>query len=128
MSAAAVCPANMRRPEMHPTAAACSEAYSAAVPAKAAAMSAKASEVSATTTMPTATTTMPTATAAMSPAATAPSTAGVCLECEKRHDDKHHRGNANAGRQYQIHGAAGLGAPHRRSQLSLAIPPRTKSF
>src|SRR6266550_3107969 len=120
MSAAAVRPANMRRPEMHPTAAACPKTYSAAVPAKPAAMSAKASEVSATT--------MPTATAAMSPAATAPTTAGGCFECKKRHDDEHHRGNANAGRQYQIHGAAGLGAPHRRGQLSLAIPPRTKSF
>jgi hypothetical protein len=53
-------PANVRPPEMHP-AAACPEAYSAAVPAKPAAMSAKASEVSATT--------MPTATAAVSPAA-----------------------------------------------------------
>jgi hypothetical protein len=119
MGPADVRPANMRRPEMHP-AAACPEAYSAAVPAKPATMSAKASEVSATT--------MPTATAAMSPAATmptatAPATAGVCFECEKRHDDEQHRGNASASSQ----GAAGL-APHRRGQLSLAIPPRTKSF
>jgi hypothetical protein len=110
-------PADMRCPE--PTAAACSEAYSAAVPAKSAAMSAKASEVSATT--------MPTATAAMSPtatmpAATAPATAGVCFEGEKRHDDEQ-RGNASAGSQ----GAAGL-APHRRGRLSLGILPRTKSF
>jgi hypothetical protein len=112
-------PANVRRPEMHP-AAACPEAYSAAVPAKPAAMSAKASEVSATT--------MPTA--AMSPAATmpaaataAPATAGVCFEGEKRHDDEQHRGNASAG----SHGAAGL-VPHRRGRLSLGILPRTKSF
>jgi hypothetical protein len=107
---------DMRRPEMHPTAAACPEAYSAAVPAKPAAMSAKACEVSATT--------MPTATAAMSPAATA----GVCFECEKRHDDEQHRGHASAGRQHQLHGAAGLGAPHRRGRLSLGVSPRTKSF
>ena len=116
MCAAAVRPANMRRPEMHPTAAACPEAYSAAVPAKPAAMSAEACEVSATT--------MPTATAAMSPATTAPATAGVCFECEKRHGDQQRRGNANAGRQHQPYGAARLGAPHRRGRLS----PRTKSF
>ena len=106
MGATDVRPANMRRPEMHP-AAACPEAYSAAVPAKSAAMSAKASEVSATT--------MPTA--------TAPATAGVCFECEKRHDDEQHRGNASAG----SHGTAEL-APHRRGRLSLRILPRTKSF
>jgi hypothetical protein len=120
MSAAAVRPANMRRPEMHP-AAACPQAYSAAVPAKPAAMSAKASEVSATT--------MPAAAmspAAMSPAATMPAataTAGACFEGEKRHDDEQHRGNASAG----SHGAAGL-APHRRGRPSLGILPRTKSF
>ena len=122
MGAADVRPANMRRPEMHP-AAACPEAYSAAVPAKPAAMCAKASEVSATA--------MPTAAAAMSPAATmptAPATAGVCFECEKRYDDEHHRGHASASRQYQLHGAARLGAPHRRGRLSLGISPRTKSF
>jgi hypothetical protein len=119
MGPADVRPANMRRPEMHP-AAACPEA-SATVPAKPATMSAKASEVSATT--------MPTATAAMSPAAatmsaaTAPATAGVCFECEKRHDDEQHRGNASASSQ----GAAGL-APHRRGRLSLGIFPRTESF
>ena len=120
MCAADVRPASMRRPEMRP-AAACPEAYSTAVPAKSAAMSAKASEVSATT--------MPTATAAMSPAATMPAaTAGVCFECEKRYDDEHHRGHASASRQYQLHGAARLGAPHRRGRLSLGISPRTKSF
>jgi hypothetical protein len=117
MGPADVRPANMRRPEMHP-AAACPEA-SATVPAKPATMSAKASEVSATT--------MPTATAAMSPAATmsaATAPAGVCVECEKRHDDEQHRGNASASSQ----GAAGL-APHRRGRLSLGILPRTtKSF
>ena len=119
MGPADVRPANMRSPEMHP-AAACPEAYSAAVPAKPAATSAKASEVSATA--------VPTATAAMSPtatmsAATAPATAGVCFECEKRHDDEQHRGNASASSQ----GAAGL-APHRRGRLSLGILPRSKSF
>ena len=125
MGPADVRPANMRPADMRcpePTAAACPEAYSAAVPAKPAAMSAKASEVSATT--------MPTATAAMSPAATmaaatatATATAGVCFECEKRHDDEQHRGNASARSQ----GAAGL-APHRRGRLSLGILPRTESF
>src|SRR5262249_22283722 len=113
--AAAVRPTNMRPPEMHPTAAACPEAYSAAVPAKPAAVSA---------------TTMPTATAAMSPATmpAAPATASVSFECEKRHDDEQHHGNARAGRQHQPYGATGLGAPHRRGRLSLGVSPRTKSF
>jgi hypothetical protein len=129
MCAADVRPANMRRPEgMHPTTAACPEAYSAVVPAKPAAMPAKACAVS-TATMSTATMSP---TAAMSPAtATVPATttpAGVCFECEKRHDDEHHRGHASAGRQHQLHGAAGLGALHRRGRLSLAISPRMKSF
>jgi hypothetical protein len=111
--------AAMRRPEgMHPTAAACPEAYSAAVPAKAtvpsATVSAKACAVSAATM----------SAATMSAATPA---AGVCFECEKRHDDDHHRGHASAGRQYQLHGAVGLGAPHCRGQLSLATSPRTKS-
>ena len=75
----------------------------------AAAMSAKACAVSAATVS----------------AATA---ARVCFKCEKRHDEEQHRGNASAGRQYRTHGAAGLGAPHRRGRLSLGIPPRTKSF
>src|SRR5215813_1404942 len=96
--------ADMRRPE--PTAAACPEAYSAAVPAKPATVSAK-------------------AVAAAVPAATA--AAGVCFECE-RHDEEQHRGNGSAGRQHQLNGAAGLGAPHRRGRLSLGISPRTKSF
>jgi hypothetical protein len=130
MCAAYVRPANMRRPEMHPTAAACPEACSAAVPPKAAAT------VSAT--MPAKTCTVSSATmsaaamspAAMSPAATMPAAtaaAGVCIECEKRNDDEHHRGHARAGRQHQLHGAAGLGAPRRRGRLSLGVSPRTKS-
>src|SRR5262249_34815299 len=106
MCAAAVRPANMRRPEMHPTAAARPAAYSAAVPAKP---------------------TVPSATAAMSPAATMPAAtataataaAGVCFECEKGYDEEQHRGHASAGRQQQLHGAAGLGAPRRRGRLSL---------
>src|SRR5262245_10692341 len=122
MGPADVRPANMRPADMRcpePTAAACPEAYSAAVPAKPAALSAKASEVSATT--------MPTAT--MSPAATmAAATAGVCFECEKRHDDEQHRGHASASRQHYPHGAAGLDAPQHRGRLGLGIPPRTTSF
>ncbi len=64
--------------------------------------------------------------AATMPAAAA--AAGVCFECEKKHDEEQHRGNASAGRQYRTHGAAGLGTPHPRGRLSLGIPPRTKSF
>ena len=135
MCAATVRPANMRRPEgMHPTAAACPKAYSAVVPAKPAAMPAKACAVS-TATMSTATMS---AAAAMSAASMSPATAtvpaatatpaGVCFECEKRYDDEHHRGHASASRQYQLHGAARLGAPHRRGRLSLGMSPRTKSF
>src|SRR5438067_11788811 len=68
MCAAAVRPANMRRPDrMPPTAAACPEAYSAVVPAKPAAMPAKACAVS-TATMSTAT---------MSAASMSPATATV---------------------------------------------------
>jgi len=66
--------------------------------------------------------------AAMSPAAMSPAAAGVCFECEQGHDEKQHRGHASAGRQHQLHGAAGLGAPHRRGRLSLGVSPRTKSF
>jgi len=75
--AAAVRPANVRRPEMHPTA--------AAVPAKARAVSAA----------------MPSATmspAAMSPAAA--TAAGVCFECEQRHDEEQYRGHASTDRQH----------------------------
>src|SRR5262245_19732557 len=99
--AADVRPANMRRPEgMHPTAAACPEAYSAAVPAKA--------------TVPSATVSATMSAAAMSATTMSATTAaaGVCFKCEKRHDDEQHRGDASAGRQHQLHGAAGLGAPH----------------
>jgi hypothetical protein len=52
----------------------------------------------------------------------------VCFECEKRHDEEQHRGQASAGRQHQPHGAVGLGAPRRCGRLSLGILPRTKSF
>src|SRR5215470_5936100 len=98
MRAADARPANMRRTE-----------GSAAVPAKAAAMSAKACEVSAATvsaaaTMPASTTTMPASTTTM-PAASA--AAGVCLECEKRHDEEQYRGHTSTSRQHKPHGAAG---------------------
>jgi hypothetical protein len=85
-------------------------------------------------TMPAATmfATVPAATmaAAAVPAATvsAATALRVCFECEKRHDEEQHRGQASAGRQHQPHGAAGLGAPHRCGRLSLGILPRTKSF
>jgi hypothetical protein len=78
MRAADARPANMRRTE-----------GPAVVPAKPAAMSAKACEVPATTVS---------ASAATMPAATA--AAGVCLECEKRHDEEQYRGHASAGRQH----------------------------
>jgi len=78
MRAADARPANMRRTE-----------GSAAVPAKPAAMSAKACEVS-TATVPASTATVPAASAA----------AGVCLECEKRHDEDQYRGHASASRQH----------------------------
>ena len=117
MRAADARPANMRRPERtHSTAAACPEAYSAAVPAKPA-------EVSAATSA--ATVSAATSAATVSAATSA---AGVCFECEKRHDEEQHRGQASAGRQHQPHGAAGLGAPHRCGWLSLGDLPRTKSF
>jgi hypothetical protein len=109
------------------TAAASPEAYSAAVPAKATVPSAT---MSPATMSPAAMSSAAMSSAAMSSAAmsSAATAAGVCFECEKRHDDEHHRGHASAGRQHQLHGAAALGAPHRRGQLSLAISPRTKSF
>jgi hypothetical protein len=64
------------------------------------------------------------------PAATvsAATTLRVCFECEKRHDEEQHRGQASAGRQRQPHGAVGLRAPHRCGRLRLGILPRTKSF
>ena len=75
--------------------------------------------------------TVPTAavsTAAVSTAAVSAAAAGICFECEKRHDEEQHRGNASAGRQHRTHGTAGLGTPHRRGWLTVGIPPRTKSF
>ena len=66
-------PADMRRPE--PTTA-CPEAYSAAVPAKPAEMAA-ATVAAKTVAATVSTATVPTATAA----------AGVCFECDKRHDE-----------------------------------------
>jgi len=97
-----------------------------------AAMSDKACPVPAATmfgTMPAATmfATVPAAT--MAAATVSAATAlRVCFECEKRHDEEQHRGQASAGRQHQPHGAVGLGAPQRCGRLSLGILPRTKSF
>jgi hypothetical protein len=76
-------------------------------------------------TMPAAAVSAATVSAATVSAATA---LRVCFECEKRHDEEQHRGQASAGRQHQPHGAVGLGAPHRCGRLSLGILPRTKSF
>jgi N-methylhydantoinase B/oxoprolinase/acetone carboxylase alpha subunit len=84
MRAADAPPANMRRTE-----------GSAVVPAKPAAMSAKAREVSAATVSAAATMS---ASAATMPAASA--AAGVCLECEKRHDEEQYRDHASASRQH----------------------------
>ena len=83
MRAADARPANMRRAE-----------GTAAVPAKPAAMSAKAREVSAATVSAAATMS---ASRATMPAAAA---AGVCLDCEKRHDEEQDRGHASASRQH----------------------------
>src|SRR5262249_26448321 len=110
-------PADMRRPE--PTAA-CPEAYSAAVSAKPAEMAAAVAAKSVAATVSTAT-----VSAAVS---TATATAGVCFQCDKRHDEEQRRAHATAGRQPRPHGAAGLVAPHARGGLSLGIPPRTKSL
>src|SRR5215470_2721982 len=124
MRAADARPANMRSADMRrpePTAAACPEAYSAAVSAKPAEMAAAAvAAKSVATAVSTAT-----VSAAVS---TATATAGVCFECDKRHDEEQHRGHASAARQHRPHGAAGLVAPHARGRLSLGIPPRTKSL
>jgi hypothetical protein len=81
-------------------------------------------------TMPAATVSTATVSAAAVPAATvsAATALRVCFECEKRHDEEQHRGQASAGRQHQPHGAVGLGAPRRCGRLSLGILPRTKSF
>src|SRR5215471_3708175 len=124
MRAADARPANMRSADMRrpePTAAACPEAYSAAVstkPAEMAAAAVAAKSVAATVSAATVSAAVSTATAA----------AGVCFECDKRHDEEQHRGHASAGRQHRPHGAAGLGAPHRCGRPSLGIPPRTKSL
>jgi len=126
MCATAVRSANMRRPEgMHPTAATC--------PPKPAAMSAKACAVSSATVSAAAMSAAAMSAAAMSPAtmpaaAAATPAAGVCFEREKRHDQEQHRDHAGAGRQHQLHGAAGLGPLHRWGRLNLGISPRTKSF
>jgi len=134
MRAADARPANMRSADMRrpePTAAACPEAYSAAVSAKPAEMAAAAvaaksvAATVSTATVSTATVSTATVSTAVS---TATAAAGVCFECDKRHDEEQHRGHANAGRQHRPHGAAGLGAPHRCGRLSLGIPPRTKSL
>jgi hypothetical protein len=124
MRAADARPANMRSADMRrpePTAAACPEAYSAAVPAKPAEMAAAAVAAKSVA----ATVSTATVSAAVS---TATATAGVCFECDKRHDEEQHRSHASAGRQHRPHGAAGLVAPHARGRLSLGIPPRTKSL
>jgi hypothetical protein len=75
----------------------------------AAAMSAKACAVSAATVSTAAMSAATVSTATVS-AATA---AGVCFECEKRHDEEQHRGHASASRQYRPHGDEGVGAPRR---------------
>jgi len=64
----------------------------------------------------------------MAAAAMPAAAAGVCFECEKRHDEEQHRRNASPGRQHRTHDAAELGTPPRRGRLSSGIPPRTKSF
>jgi hypothetical protein len=128
MRAADMRPADMRRPE--PTAAACPEANSAAVPAKPATVSAEAvaaTAVSAAVSAPVSATTMPAAPVSATTVSATTAT-GVCFKCDKRHDEEQHRGQASAGRQHQPHGAAGLGAPHRCGRLSLGILPRTKSL
>jgi hypothetical protein len=62
-------------------------------------------------------TTMPAATVS------AATPAGVCFECEKRHDEEQRSRQASAGRQYRPHGPAGPGA--RRRRLSLGILPKS---
>jgi hypothetical protein len=62
--------------------------------------------------------------AAMPSASASASASGVCFKCVKRHDDEQHRGEASAYRQNGLYCATGLGAPHRRGWLSLAISPR----
>jgi hypothetical protein len=59
------------------------------------------------------------------PAATmsAATPAGVCFECEKRHDEEQRSRQASAGRQHRPHGPARMGA--RRRRLSLGIVPKS---
>src|SRR5262249_32625188 len=115
---------------MHP-AAACPEAYSAAVPAKATVPPPPPpppSPPNAPPVPPPPTPPPPISPATMSAAAmpTATAAAGICFECEKRHDEEQHRGQASAGRHYPLYCAVGSDAPCRR--LSPAISVRTKSF
>jgi hypothetical protein len=95
-------------------------------------MSAKACAVSSATVSAAAMSAAAMSAAAMSPAtmpaAAATPAAGVCFEREKRHDQEQHPDHAGAGRQHQLHGAAGLGPLHRWGRLNLGISPRTKSF
>jgi hypothetical protein len=106
------------------------------------AMSANACDAVSAATMLAATTMLATVSAAMSAsmlAATMPATmlattmpaatmsaatpAGVCFECEKRHDEEQRSRQASAGRQHRPHGPARMGA--RRRRLSLGIVPKS---
>jgi hypothetical protein len=93
-------PTDMRRPE--PTTAACPEAYSAAVPAKPAEMSAaavSAKAVAATVSAAAVSAKAVAATVSTATVSAATAAAGVCFECDKRHDEEQNRGHASAGRQ-----------------------------
>src|SRR5262249_61889591 len=100
---------------MHP-AAACPEAYSAAVPAKATVPSATVSTPMPAKARPVSSATMASATmspATMSAAAMPPATAaaGICFECEQRHDEEQHGGQASAGRHPHLYCEVGSHAP-----------------
>jgi hypothetical protein len=73
-------------------------------------------------------TAMPATTMAATMAAEMPAAAGVCFECEKRHDEEQHRRNASAGLQHRTRDAAELGTPPRRGRLRSGTPPRTNSL
>jgi hypothetical protein len=107
------------------------------------AMSANACDAVSAATMLAATTMLATVSAAMSAsmlAATMPATmlattmpaatmsaatpAGVCFECEKRHDEEQRSRQASAGRQHRPHGPARMGAGRRRPRPGI-VP---KSF
>ena len=144
-------PANMRH--LCSAVAACPKAFSAAVPAMPTAISSEAGVVS-TRSMPAAamraavspasvaatevtTGSMPAITmAAAVPAATvtaaamsAPAAAaGVCLKCEKRHDEKQHGEQVSAGPKRRPHSIARLGGPLHLGRPIRGVPPRTKSF